>query len=49
MKKNFEIFYPDDKVVLNFIKNYDEEFDKKLTNKFNYSRVVSIRFSEIDC
>ena len=42
MKKNFEIFYPEDKVVLNFIRNYDEEFDKKLTNKFNYSRVVSL-------
>ena len=42
MKNNFEIFYPEDKNVLNFIKDYDEEFNKKLTNKFNYSRVVSL-------
>jgi SAM-dependent methyltransferase len=40
MKNNLKIYYPEDKNVINFIKSFNTIFDKKLTNKFSYTRVV---------
>lgn len=42
MKNNFQVYYPKDKDVLNFIKNHNENFNGKLTKYFNYSRVVAL-------
>jgi len=40
VQNNLKIYYPEDKNILNFIENFNTIFDKKLTNKFSYSRVV---------
>lgn len=42
MKNNLNIFYPSDKSVIDFIKNYNKEYDKKLSNYFSFSRVVAL-------
>ena len=33
------IFFPNDKDVVSFIKNFDQRYDKKLSSKLNFSRV----------
>ena len=42
MTNDLNIFYPTDKNVSDFIKNYDLKYDKKLSNYFSFSRVVSL-------
>tara|TARA_B100000989_G_scaffold290901_1_gene264684 strand:- start:177 stop:935 length:759 start_codon:yes stop_codon:yes gene_type:complete len=42
MNNNLNIFYPTDKNVSDFIKNYDLKYDKKLSNYFSFSRVVAL-------
>ena len=42
MKNNLNIFYPTHKSVIEFIKNYNEKYDKKLSNYFSFSRVVAL-------
>jgi SAM-dependent methyltransferase len=40
MRSNLNIFYPNDKDVLDFISKFDLSYNKKLSNYFNFSRVV---------
>lgn len=42
MKDSLNIFYPTDKSVIDFIKLFDEIYQKKLTNHFNFPRVVAL-------
>ena len=42
MNSEPKIFYLDEISVLNFIKDFDDKFKKKLSNHFNYPRVVSL-------
>ena len=42
MKSDLKIYFPDDKHVFNFIKKFDDKYNKKLSNHFNFSRVVSL-------
>ena len=42
MKNNLNIFYPTHKSVIEFIKNYNEKYNKKLSNYFSFSRVVAL-------
>jgi hypothetical protein len=35
MKNNFQVYYPKDKDVLDFIKNHNEDFNSKLTKYFS--------------
>jgi len=42
MKNVLNIYYPTDKSVIDFIKIFDEIYEKKLTNQFNFSRVVAL-------
>ena len=42
MENDLNIFYPEDKYVLNFINNFNEKYNNKLKQKFNFSRVVSL-------
>ncbi len=42
MKNDYKISFPDDGNVINFIKNFDIRYNNKLSNHFNYSRVVSL-------
>jgi len=37
-----KIYYPPTKDVIDFIKNYNPKFDGKLSNYFNFSRVVAL-------
>ena len=42
MKNDLKIYFPDDKNVFNFIKKFDDKYNKKLSNHINFSRVVSL-------
>lgn len=42
MKNDPNIFFPNDEDVADFIKNFNQRYDKKLSNHFNFSRVVSL-------
>tara|TARA_B100000787_G_scaffold170204_1_gene164801 strand:- start:179 stop:937 length:759 start_codon:yes stop_codon:yes gene_type:complete len=42
MKNNLNIFYPTDESIIDFIKNHNTKYDKKLSNYHNFSRVVSL-------
>lgn len=42
MKNDPNIFFPNDEDVINFIKNFDQRYNKKLSSKINFSRVVSL-------
>ena len=42
MSNDLNIFYPTDNNVIDFIKNFDAKYDKKLSNYFSFSRVVSL-------
>ena len=42
MSSGFDIFFPTDLYVKYFIKKFDEIYKKKLSNYYNYSRVVAL-------